>query len=119
MAAVHLYAAGGIVAVAGPFPSKLQRLLWTGFLRRSFLSGIDGVVAAPRNDDRHGYSAERLLLSSTGSQRLHAGEDIVVCGAGRAGAIVFAAQFLAEITRGRTAGSDSVLPYHQHGVMAV
>src|SRR6266850_1812860 len=73
MAAVHLYAAGRFVTLARSFPSKLQRLLRTGFLRRSFLSGIDGVVAPAGNDDRNRYSTERLLLSSTGSQRLHAG----------------------------------------------
>ena len=65
MAAVHLYAAGGFVTLAGSFSfsSKLQRLLWTGFLRRSFLSGIDGVVAAPLDTAGNRYRAGSLLFA--------------------------------------------------------
>ena len=51
MAAVRLYAAGGIVPVAGTVPAEFQRALWAGVLCGSVFSEGDEMVAAVWDDN--------------------------------------------------------------------
>ena len=116
MAALPLHAGGSLVALAGIIPAQLQRVLRAGFLRGRVLPPRYQVVAAAGDARSHRPGPGHLLPVV---QHDAIGQLCRLRTHHPAGYAVQQSVPLPGIARGRDSRGDSLLPDHQHRLLAI